>query len=288
MEQAQEIRFPINERKTTSKKASIGFSIFLSIVALGLIWSIHAFLLPAQPLQESTTQYFTITGFRTKLFESGPIPFAILFTFLFGLSHLFQIVQNQIPPKNLYDSEFKALLQQIRNTGPFALLMTAALLEKSGKKDYLYLRVRKVLDRWMVDQDLDSLIAFSEQMFERDEEEIAIAFVPVVFSEWCLPLLGFLGTVVGIAGAIGGVQEGVNLLIVRGELDQTVTSQLGAGFKGLSLAFDTTFLGLVGLVIVGGIQFYLRREISQRLSTIRESIGDLISSLKDKGVTPCR
>jgi len=64
---------------------------------------------------------------------------------------------------------------------------------------------------------------------------------PLQFAIWLLPVLGFIGTVWGITGAIGGLSA----LMGEGRLDPSTAEQL---LGGLRFAFDTTLLGL-GLAI---------------------------------------
>lgn len=71
-------------------------------------------------------------------------------------------------------------------------------------------------------------------------------FAPIGFAIWVLPLLGFIGTVVGITQAIGGLEQAVAPAEAGGSL--------GTVLGGLKFAFDTTF---VGLVLVIPIMLYL-------------------------------
>ncbi len=62
---------------------------------------------------------------------------------------------------------------------------------------------------------------------------------PLLFVVWVLPLLGFIGTVIGIGQAIGGLEQTIDAS--GGMRGGGLADVLG----GLSFAFDTTFLGLV-------------------------------------------
>ena len=64
-------------------------------------------------------------------------------------------------------------------------------------------------------------------------------FAPLSFVVWVMPLLGFIGTVVGITQAIGGLEEvvGTGATPVSGGLENVLA--------GLRFAFDTTFIGLI-------------------------------------------
>src|SRR5262249_5973249 len=57
-----------------------------------------------------------------------------------------------------------------------------------------------------------------------------------------LPLFGFLGTVIGLTAAIGGLPENLGPE-AAGNLD------IGASLVGLSVKFETTLTGLVGALI---------------------------------------
>lgn len=69
-------------------------------------------------------------------------------------------------------------------------------------------------------------------------------FAPLNFVIWVLPLLGFIGTVVGITQAIGGLEQVV--ATVSGAPSGGLTEVLA----GLKFAFDTTFVGLVLVIPV--------------------------------------
>lgn len=64
-------------------------------------------------------------------------------------------------------------------------------------------------------------------------------FAPLNFVVWVMPLLGFIGTVIGITQAIGGLEEVVAASAApsSGGLENVLA--------GLSFAFDTTFIGLI-------------------------------------------
>ncbi len=61
-----------------------------------------------------------------------------------------------------------------------------------------------------------------------------------------LPLLGFLGTVLGITQALSGLP---GLVGGDGALDQNTSAALGAGLASIAIAFETTMLGLIGSLL---------------------------------------
>ena len=74
---------------------------------------------------------------------------------------------------------------------------------------------------------------------------------------WAMPILGFIGTVLGISLAVGGFSDFLTTNVSIDEID-TVTAELGDVAQGLSFAFDTTLLGLLGglfaSVVSSGVQ----------------------------------
>lgn len=71
---------------------------------------------------------------------------------------------------------------------------------------------------------------------DRFETHRALRAAPIAYAIWALPLLGFIGTVIGISGAIGGLGE------VFG--DSGREEALQGVLSHLRFAFDTTFVGL--------------------------------------------
>lgn len=81
---------------------------------------------------------------------------------------------------------------------------------------------------------------------QADADELESSYAMVRAFVWAIPILGFIGTVVGIGQAIGGFASSLR----SAEDLATIKSTLGHVVSGLAFAFDTTFLGLVVSVIV--------------------------------------
>ena len=83
---------------------------------------------------------------------------------------------------------------------------------------------------------------------------------------WAIPMLGFLGTVIGITQTLGG-------------LDFANGSAAVENLKsGLYVAFDTTALGLVLSVIAIFVQFPIERGEQRLLADIDARVGHLVSA----------
>ena len=82
---------------------------------------------------------------------------------------------------------------------------------------------------------------------QNDEDYLSSTYTVLKGFIWAIPVLGFIGTVLGLAEAIGGfgavVKKGVND-------PQELISALGNVTGGLSTAFETTLIALVIALII--------------------------------------
>lgn len=82
--------------------------------------------------------------------------------------------------------------------------------------------------------------------FEAQRRHYAeLGLLPLRFSVWVLPLLGFIGTVVGVARSIVGLES----VIATGPGGQSADGLLTV-LGGLRFAFDTTLMGLASVIPV--------------------------------------
>jgi hypothetical protein len=77
-----------------------------------------------------------------------------------------------------------------------------------------------------------------------------------------LPLLGFLGTVIGLTAAIGGLPENLGPE-AAGNLD------ISASLVGLSVKFETTLIGLVGALIASLLLALIERREGEMIAETR-------------------
>lgn len=140
------------------------------------------------------------------------------------------------------DSRLRDWILYLSGRGPQDDDLPAALQDESGKtrrrEDLLHLR--------------DDLLLLRSQQHQHN-------FAPIGFAIWVLPLLGFIGTVIGITQAIGGLEDSVD--------PSAGGSGLGDVLGGLAFAFDTTFIGLV-LVIPTMLSLLILRARAQKLDMV--------------------
>jgi biopolymer transport protein ExbB/TolQ len=89
-----------------------------------------------------------------------------------------------------------------------------------------------------------------------DEEQIASSYKLVAGFVWAIPVIGFIGTVLGLSVAIGGfsatLQSSGDLTALKESLQHTTS--------GLSTAFETTFVALAATLVVQLLTTHLQHE----------------------------
>ncbi len=96
------------------------------------------------------------------------------------------------------------------------------------------------------------------------------------YINWAIPILGFIGTVLGISLAAGGIQA---IIGAQGGLAQ-MSTDLGKAISPLGIAFDTTLIALSLSVTLVLIQTALQRwednvliDVEHRLRVMEEKAG---------------
>lgn len=95
---------------------------------------------------------------------------------------------------------------------------------------------------------------------------------------WAIPVLGFIGTVVGLASAVGGF----GAVVSKGAELETLKSSLAGVTSGLSVAFETTLIALVAALIVQLFMTFLMSDEERFLDECDEYCHkNIISRIKD-------
>jgi biopolymer transport protein ExbB/TolQ len=107
----------------------------------------------------------------------------------------------------------------------------------SLQRTYLVQRVHSALDFLVQRRSAEDLDDHLRTLADNDGAALEHSFALTRFITWAIPILGFLGTVLGITGAIAGITP------------EVLDKDLGKVTDGLSFSFDATALAL-GLTMV--------------------------------------
>ena len=99
-------------------------------------------------------------------------------------------------------------------------------------------RIRKGLELFEIRQNNGEVTSMMSAQSDIDGSRIGGSFSLIKVFLWAIPILGFIGTVLGLSQAIGSIDLQVSDI-------SKVMGSLGKVTSGLGTAFDTTLLGLV-------------------------------------------
>ena len=102
-----------------------------------------------------------------------------------------------------------------------------------------------------------------------EADQAASSYRVVKLLIWAMPILGFIGTVLGISLAVGGFSQFLSTSVGIDEVER-VTQELGAVAGGLSFAFDTTLIGLVGGLVASVLSTGVQSREERVLTRIEE------------------
>ncbi|TWT53265.1 MotA/TolQ/ExbB proton channel family protein [Rubripirellula amarantea] len=217
-----------------------------------------------------------------RYFLGHPVAVAATILFCFALGTLIAkswavMVQNNflnriaddhlLPSLSDASSPAKQWLAQ-NDAGHVAKQWQASLssLSQATRQSQLVRRLDEVLSRQSQRGSSKQLPDDLRELSSRDADAAHDSLGMVRIIVWAIPMLGFLGTVIGITQTLGG-------------LDFTNGSAAVDNLKsGLYVAFDTTAVGLVLSVVAIFIQFPVERAEQQMLDTIDARIGRLVSA----------
>lgn len=204
------------------------------------------------------------------LFERGwTQPVAILFAIfvmaftvlkaLALLSQLASLRQGWVPMNFPLKSPTDASLAQLQHT-------------LSQRRSLLPVRCARTLGAYMIGGNREA----ANEVVAEDSSAAAAASeasytIPRVLV-WAIPLLGFIGTVVGISQAVSGFSS---FLQTAQEIDQ-IKEGIGGVTTGLAVAFDTTLVALILSVMVMIPLVIVERQESKLLLHIDGYINDYV------------
>lgn len=169
-----------------------------------------------------------------------------------------------LSPKQIYDSPADQF--QGRHDAGFVARHWGGELAKLPREvaaSQLVVRLREVLLRQSGRGTTKHLSDDLRELSARDADSAHDSFALIRIIVWAIPMLGFLGTVIGITQTLGGLDFSNG---------QAAVDNLKGG---LYVAFDTTALGLVLSIVAIFLQFPVERAEQQLLASIDERVGYL-------------
>lgn len=232
-------------------------------VGAGLICSLTIYLL-ANP-----------SGMTGRLFNlrepSGAVPVFTLILFFWGLAIC---VLRYLRTGALKRLSANALLVHSMDVAKVNGLDRLATELERPATDYspLLRRLRALAKQWSIAPSLQDADILLQQQLYSDEESVRAGYSLVRTFIWSLPVMGLLGTVAGVAVAVGGFAE-----FLGGDIEDVavIKRSLVNVTSGLSYAFLTTLCGLAGALILMLIATALQNREEKLYTTVQERITNL-------------
>lgn len=105
--------------------------------------------------------------------------------------------------------------------------------------------------------DVSAVAGCLSTQASNDENYLGSSYTVLKGFIWAIPVLGFIGTVIGLSAAVGGFGS----VVARGASIEELKASLGGVTGGLAVAFETTLIALfLALIIQLLMTFVLNRE----------------------------
>ncbi|MAV34856.1 MAG: hypothetical protein CMJ59_05305 [Planctomycetaceae bacterium] len=231
--------------------ASLGWPLILGSAASSLFYT----LLFKGPLTSSLMQ---------RYFATHPVSYVATTMFFIGMAALLAKLINVVGQYHSLDSIGLDKHQQHGQGLDDCLIQLSRLRElpQRARDSYLGMRLSSALeliDRKGTANGLDEDLKYLSDIDQGRQQE-SYSLVRIII--WATPMLGFLGTVIGITQALGNLDPV--------ELANSIQTAMQKLLDGLYVAFDTTALALSLSIVLMFVQFIVDRIESQLLAKVDE------------------
>ena len=245
--------------------------------AIGLVVTVLLYLVVLRPLQD--------THAGTLLVKRGWIPYAITFLAAWSVTILlFKWIKLRRQKASLL---LPIIPEQVgtritRHNAPLFSDHVRKLLTRRPQS-FLLRRILQGLDHLQSRQNAQEVTAFLESQSCIDATAVESSYSLLRVFIWTIPILGFIGTVMGIGQAVGGFSGAIG----TAQDLEVIKSSLASVTTGLAVAFDTTLLALVVSVLLMFPVNSLQKAEEDVLSQVDQYCNEyFVRRLDDEGATP--
>ena len=127
-------------------------------------------------------------------------------------------------------------------------------------------RIQRALEHFLASRNIKEVSDILGEESDADFAELESSYAWVRVFLWAIPILGFIGTVIGVGDAIGGFAK---FLSGAQEMDQIKNALTGVT-SGLSVAFDTTFVALLLSMVVMMVMSAVEKTERDQLQAVED------------------
>ncbi len=203
------------------------------------------------------------------------IPVSVMFLFFWSLADLAlkSIAISRESRFLAHEAVTKSPERVGRLAADEALQALRGARQKGG--GYVVRMVESVIEHLGMSNDVQRSHEHFRHQIDIDAETTTSGFTMVRVFIWAMPILGFIGTVVGISLAVGDFSG-----FLSGDIDdiELVKRELANVANGLSFAFNTTLLGLVTSLLAMLLATWVQRRGELLTRGVEEICLDVIAS----------
>ena len=198
----------------------------------------------------------------------GWTPYAMVTLFVLAMVILFVKWRKLVFQRKAFSIELIPVGASFTVTSETALDVLKALNDAvdDPKRFVLFNRIERALLNLRNVGDVSDVSEMLRAQAENDESHMDSSYGLLSGIVWVIPILGFIGTVIGLSGAIGGFGAVLNADTSAASLKESLVPVTGS----LGIAFDTTFLALVLAMVVQMAMTFLRRQEDLFLDACRD------------------
>ena len=182
--------------------------------------------------------------------------------------------------QQLHDSLSRGIY--VKNVDERILEISEFMQEQKVKKiqdSVIFRRVRRTLRHLKAIPKKEEITSILNYQAEIDHNRMQSGYTLLNVFIWAIPILGFIGTVFGIGQSIGEFSDFIRSTDGT-DISAQMRSALGGVTSGLSIAFSTTFIALIGVVPVMMLSSSLRKREEDLLLSVEEyCLEDLLPNL---------
>lgn len=211
------------------------------------------------------------------------IPLAILWMFFWGVAICHYRRKQHRALLGVSRPETLSMAAQVLRVEGRLEPLSGALSDEVCQHSPLLRRLQAVVRQWLIDPGLQDANVVLQHHNARDADALHRNYVLVRVFVWALPVLGLIGTVLGIADAVGGFAN-----FLGGDVTEVapIREKLVEVTGGLSFAFLITLQGLLTSLITMLIASTLQNREEKLYAQIDQGIADEFLPVLQHAVPP--
>lgn len=241
-----------------------GFAITLAIFGM-----MYPFIAPSTV---SVADYNTMQFFANLLFKHFTISFLNVMFFCWAMSIVYMKIQKLRHQKEalLLDVLPIEMGQEINSQNVGTFIDHVYNLPHRLRDSLMVNRIRKALELFEIKTNVADVSHAMDSQSNIDSARIGASYILLKAFLWAIPLLGFIGTVIGLSHAIGGMN------FANVEDVSKIVDSINGVTSGLGTAFDATLLGLVLAVLLNFPMNSLSKHEDEMLNNIDSFCNEVL------------